>query len=251
MLLLYITDRKQFPGDENARQRALLAKITEAARCGVDFIQLREKDLPARELETLARAALRFIRENSSLETENRQLATALLINSRSDVAMACGAAGVHLPANDLSPSQVREIWAKASHPIRPLITVSCHSADQVARAASEGADFALFAPVFEKKDAPLLSPAGLDKLHKACRQKIRVLALGGVTLANAHACADAGAGRNRRHPPVPGQRYRRGGATFESAASESLDSRPYSVISPSTATATYLCVATSRNCTT
>lgn len=186
LLLLYITDRTQFPGDESARQRALLAKITEAARCGVDFIQLREKDLPARELETLARAV--------RLGTENRQPATALLINSRSDVAIACGAAGVHLPTNDLSPSQVREIWTKASHPIRPLITVSCHSADQVARAASEGADFALFAPVFEKKDAPLFSPAGLDKLRQACRQKIPVLALGGVTLANAHACLDAGA---------------------------------------------------------
>ena len=183
MLLLYITDRKQFPGDEPARQRALLAKIAEAARSGVDFIQLREKDLPPRELEALAR-----------LGTENRQPATAFLINSRSDVAIACGAAGVHLPANDLSPSEVREIWTKAGHPIRPLITVSCHSADQVARAASEGADFALFAPVFEKKDAPLFGPAGLDKLREACRQNIPVLALGGVTLANAHACADAGA---------------------------------------------------------
>jgi thiamine-phosphate pyrophosphorylase len=183
LLLLYITDRKQFPGDEPARQRALLAKIAEAARCGVDFIQLREKDLPARELETLARLA-----------TENRQPTTAFLINSRSDVAIACGAAGVHLPTNDLSPSEVREICAKAGHPIRPLITVSCHSADQVARAASEGADFALFAPVFEKKDAPLFGPAGLDKLRDACRQKIPVLALGGVTLANAHACVEAGA---------------------------------------------------------
>jgi thiamine-phosphate pyrophosphorylase len=194
LLLLYITDRKQFPGDESARQSALLAKITEAARCGVDFIQLREKDLPTRELETLARAALRIIRENSSLGTENRQPRTGLLINSRSDVAIACGAAGVHLPANDLSPSEVREIWAKAGHPIRPLITVSCHSADQVARAASEGADFALFAPVFEKKDAPHFGPAGLDKLREACRQQIPVLALGGVTLTNARACVDAGA---------------------------------------------------------
>ena len=186
MLLLYITDRKQFPGDEGARQRSLLAKIAEAARCGVDFIQLREKDLPTRELETLGRAV--------RLGTENRERTTGLLINSRSDVAIACGAAGVHLPTNDLSPSVVREIWAKAGHPIRPLITVSCHSADQVAQAAVEGADFALFAPVFEKKDAPHFGPAGLDKLREACRHKIPVLALGGVTLANAQACLDAGA---------------------------------------------------------
>ena len=186
MLLLYITDRKQFPGDENARQRALLAKIAEAARCGVDFIQLREKDLPARDLEILARTA--------RLGTENREQTTALLINSRSDIALVCGAAGVHLPTDDLSPSEVRKIWAKAGHATQPLITVSCHSADEVARAASEQADFAIFAPVFEKKDAPHASPSGLDGLREACRQKIPVLALGGVTLENARACVDAGA---------------------------------------------------------
>lgn len=186
MLLLYITDRKQFPGDEKARERALLAKIAEATRCGVDFIQLREKDLSARDLETLARAA--------RLAIESREQKTALLINSRSDIALACGAAGVHLPANDLSPSVVRKIWAKAGHPTRPLITISCHSADDVARAASEGADFAVFAPVFGKKDAPHTSPAGLDGLREACRQKIPVLALGGVTLANGRACLEAGA---------------------------------------------------------
>jgi thiamine-phosphate pyrophosphorylase len=181
--LLYITDRKQFPGDEKARERALLAKIAEATRCGIDFIQLREKDLSARDLETLARLA-----------TENQKPTTALLINSRSDIALACGAAGVHLPANDLSPSVVRKIWAKAGQATRPSITVSCHSADDVARAASEGADFAVFAPVFGKKDAPHTSPAGLDGLREACRQKIPVLALGGVTLANGRACLEAGA---------------------------------------------------------
>jgi len=186
LLLLYITDRKQFPGDENARLRALLAKIAEAARCGVDFIQLREKDLPARDLEILVRTA--------RLGTENREQTTALLINSRSDIALVCGAAGVHLPTDDLSPSEVRKIWAKAGHATQPLITVSCLSADQVARAASEQADFAIFAPVFEKKDAPHASPSGLDGLHAACRQKIPVLALGGVTLENARACVDAGA---------------------------------------------------------
>jgi thiamine-phosphate pyrophosphorylase len=184
--LLYITDRKQFPGDEKARERALLAKIAEATRCGVDFIQLREKDLSARDLETLARAA--------RLAIESREQKTALLINSRSDIALACGAAGVHLPANDLSPSVVRKIWAKAGHPTRPLITISCHSADDVARAASEGADFAVFAPVFGKKDATHTSSAGLDGLREACSQKIPVLALGGVTLANGRACLEAGA---------------------------------------------------------
>ena len=194
MLLYYITDRTQFPGDENARQRALLAKIAEATRCSVDLIQLREKDLPTRELEALARMALRVVRENSLLETENREPATRLLINSRSDVAIACGADGVHLRSNDISPSEVRRIWAQAGHSARALVSVSCHSAADVARAASEGADFAVFAPVFEKKDVPQANPAGLDGLREACRQKVPVLALGGITRKNARACLDAGA---------------------------------------------------------
>src|SRR5437588_385583 len=89
-LLYYITDRKQFPGGEDSRRQRLLENIAEAARCGVDFIQLREKDLPSRELELLARQALGVIR--SHRETGNQNLETRLLINSRSDVALAMGA---------------------------------------------------------------------------------------------------------------------------------------------------------------
>ncbi len=188
MLLFYITDRRQFSGDENARQRTLLAKIAEGTRCGVDVIQLREKDLSTRELEVLTRAALRVSGENSA------QPVTHLLINSRSDVAIACGADGVHLRSDDLSPSDVRKIWTHGGHPARPLISVSCHSKADVARAADEGADFAVFAPVFEKKDTPQNRAAGVDGLRQACGQKIPVLALGGVTLNNARACIDAGA---------------------------------------------------------
>lgn len=186
MVLLYITDRVQFPGDENAHQRALLAKIAEATRCGVDLVQLREKDLPTCELEVFARKVLKVIRENS--ET------TRLLINSRSDVAIAWGADGVHLRSNDISPSEVQKLWAQAGHPARPLVSVSCHSAADVAHAAAEGADFAVFAPVFGKKDAPPVGSAGINGLREACREKIPILALGCVTLANARDCRDAGA---------------------------------------------------------
>jgi thiamine-phosphate pyrophosphorylase len=192
LLLFYITDRAQFPGDENARQRALLAKIAEATRCGVDFIQLREKDLSTRELETLAYTAVRIIRENSPARNESP--ATRVLVNSRTDVAAACGADGVHLRADDISPLEVRKIWTQIAHSSQPLISVSCHSAADVGRAASERADFAVFAPVFEKKGVPGASRAGLDGLRDACRQTIPVLALGGITLKNARACLDAGA---------------------------------------------------------
>jgi thiamine-phosphate pyrophosphorylase len=194
LLLLYITDRVQFLGDESVRQGALLAKIAEATRCGVDLIQLREKDLPIRELEILARTAVRVVRENSPLRTEKRELPTRLLVNSRTDVAIASGADGVHLRSNDISPSDVQKIWPAGGPRTSILVSVSCHSANEVARAALDGSDFVVFAPIFEKKDAPPLSPARLEGLREVCRQKIPVLALGGITLENARACLDAGA---------------------------------------------------------
>jgi thiamine-phosphate pyrophosphorylase len=192
LLLLYITDRTQFPGDEGARRRALLAKIADATRCGVDLIQLREKDLSGRELEILASAAMRVARENSLPRMENREC-TRLLINSRSDVAIACGAGGVHLREHDISPAEARAIWSKAGHSAC-VVSVSCHSAGAVARAASEGADYCVFAPVFEKKGAAQARPAGLDGLREACRQSVPVFALGGITVENSYACLDAGA---------------------------------------------------------
>lgn len=180
MLLYYITDRRQFAGGEISRQRALLHKIVEAARRGVDFIQLREKDLNGRELESLARDAVRAVRENSSR--------TQLLINSRTDVAVACGADGVHLRSQDVSPADVRKAWGSRT---TPVISVSCHSPAEVAQAASEAAALAVFAPVFEKQGS---TGAGLSALRSACKHPIQVLGLGGVTLENARACVEAGA---------------------------------------------------------
>jgi thiamine-phosphate pyrophosphorylase len=73
-------------------------------------------------------------------------------------------------------------------------ISVSCHQPGEVGQAAIAGADLALFAPVFAKKDSPSRRPAGLEALHQACQHEISVLALGGITLANASSCLDAGA---------------------------------------------------------
>jgi thiamine-phosphate pyrophosphorylase len=179
LLLYYITDRTQFPGNEASRRRALLDAIAEASRSGVDFIQLREKDLSGRELEALARDAAAMVRENSSR--------TRLLINSRADVAIACGVDGVHLRSEDVSPSEVRAAWRNG----KPVISVACHSPAEVGYAAAERADLAVFAPVFEKQGS---SVAGLSGLRAACEYPIKVLALGGVTLDNARACMDAGA---------------------------------------------------------
>jgi thiamine-phosphate pyrophosphorylase len=195
-LLYYITDRSQFPGDESSRHRMLLDKIAEAARAGVEYIQLREKDLRARELETLALEAAHVIQQ---LRTDNRIGRTRLLVNSRTDVALAAGADGVHLRSDDIPASHVRSIWrevrAQRSLPVvhGPLIAVSCHTSSDVLRAESEGADFAVLAPIFEKKEAPETQPKGVAELREACAAKIPVLALGGVTLANAASCLAAG----------------------------------------------------------
>jgi thiamine-phosphate pyrophosphorylase len=196
-LLYYITDRTQFPGDETVRRRALLTKIAEATRAGVDYIQLREKDLSTRELEQLAREAVHMIQE---LRTENLELRTVLLINSRTDVAIAVGADGVHLRSDDIPAFAARDVWTQAlardsQPPARsPLIAVSCHTQAEVLCAHSQGADFAVFAPVFEKRDRSGTEPAGLAALREACQARIPVLALGGVTLANAASCLQAGA---------------------------------------------------------
>jgi thiamine-phosphate pyrophosphorylase len=198
-LLYYITDRTAFRGDESARRRHLLERITEATSAGVDYIQLREKDLPTRDLESLAREAASTIHK---LRTENRELRTTLLINSRTDVALAVEADGVHLRSDDVSPEVVRTVWLDkcgAGAPARensrdPLIGVSCHSPSEVATAAANRATFAVFAPVFEKKDPPATRPAGLVALREAAKEKIPILALGGITLENAHSCLQAGA---------------------------------------------------------
>ena len=207
MLLYYITDRRQFPGPESCRRELLLAKIAEAARAGVDYIQLREKDLPARALESLAHKAVRICRE-----TRNLKLETRLLINSRTDIALATGADGVHLTSTDIPASDARAVWVLVSSRNSKLETrnglfaVSCHTLDEVRLAEAHGADFAVFGPVFEKRGTSLR--AGLDALRAACRRtspavpktesvpfgNMPVLAIGGVTLENARACLEAGA---------------------------------------------------------
>lgn len=185
--LYYITDRQQFPGDALEQEGRLLAKIAECAAAGVEYIQLREKDLHTRALEELALKAMAALGGS----------ATKLLINSRTDVALACGARGVHLPAHDLAASEVRSIFARAGKS-EPVIGVSTHSSSELALAEAHGASFAVFGPVFEKNGSP--NREGLEQLRRiyhrteAAQPPMPVWALGGVTLENAQQCAAAGA---------------------------------------------------------
>jgi thiamine-phosphate pyrophosphorylase len=199
MLLCYITDRRQFPGSESFRRKRLLSKIAGAVRAGVDYVQLRERDLTARDLESLAREAMEIVRAgNRQGNTLHRR--TRLLVNSRTDVALAVGADGVHLRSTDIPANEARCVWAKAmsakTEACAGVFAVSCHTCGEVREAQAHGADFAVFAPVFEKVVAQAAG-AGLEALREACRSatgRMPVLALGGITLQNAKACLEAGA---------------------------------------------------------
>jgi len=184
LLLYYITDRTQFSGDESQRRDRLLEKIAQAAGAGIDYVQLREKDLCGRALESLARDALHRIRQ------ANEQ--TRLLINSRTDVALAANAHGVHLRSADVSPAEVRKIWKAGQGAGQAVVAVSCHDDFEVAGAEKAGANFVVFGPVFAKKSLPEAN--GRDRLQEVCRNPIPVVALGGVTLENAQGLAAAGA---------------------------------------------------------
>jgi thiamine-phosphate pyrophosphorylase len=191
MLRYAITSRNLFPGDEQQQQAALLSQAARWIGDGLDFIQLREKDLPAAQLASLASAVLKTIAETAS--------PTKLLINSRADIAIATGAHGVHLTAagDELSVTQVRDLYASVNLP-QPLITVSCHTLEEVRRVSQNKVDAVLFAPVFEKtvSGQTVRAGQGLDQLRAACTIAcpLPVYALGGVTLKDAPACLAAGA---------------------------------------------------------
>ena len=202
MILYYITDRRLFAGDDNQQRELLLAKIAEAARAQIEFIQLREKDLSSRELERLTRAAVGLVHDARRDGSHTR-----LLINSRSDIALACGADGVHLTSTDIAAADVSALWMRSRPEARPVIGVSCHSAAEVRMAESQGADFAVFGPVFGKHETGAPG-VGLNLLAGACgrtpavklteappiSKAFPVLALGGVTVGNAASCLKSGA---------------------------------------------------------
>jgi thiamine-phosphate pyrophosphorylase len=155
MLRYAITDRLRLAPDEPSR---LLTLASTWAATGIDYIQLREKDLSAAALATLARDLLAVLRAHTPPDRPTPKL----LINSRADIALATRADGVHLTSapGSLTPAQVRALYA-AAHLPEPTISLSCHTLDDIAvavdpaRVATPGPasnpTLILFGPVFEK----------------------------------------------------------------------------------------------------
>ena len=153
-------------------------EVAARAACdGVEMIQIRAKELSVHDLSSLVRIVLRAAQTSR------------ILVNTRTDVALACGAHGVHLPAGSMTPDIIRRIA-----PAGFLIGVSCHTVEELRAAEHEGADFAVFGPVFPSVTKSL-TPIGLESFRAAAASvRLPVYALGGVTAGNAPQCIQAGA---------------------------------------------------------
>lgn len=191
MLRCAITDGNASGFVNTVQLDRMQEQVRRWAADGIDLIQLREKDLEPGALLLLAEAALQTLRDTQS--------STKLLINARADIAIAAQAHGVHLTSHqdELTPRQVRELFTRAGLPL-PIVSISCHSPADIARARHNAADFILFGPVFEKRvNGELISAGvGLEALALACAiaERVPVLALGGITQENSTACLAVGA---------------------------------------------------------
>jgi thiamine-phosphate pyrophosphorylase len=193
MQLCAITDRRcleEKTRSEAVLRRQLLRLVEGWTAGGVHFIQLREKDLAAADLQSLAREMAEKIDRSRS----------RLLVNvsgaESSALAASAGADGVHLAGKPTPGAALRARQLFRAAGINAIISVPCHTLDDIHVARKEQVDLMLFSPVFEKLAAPKAEPQGLEALRQACAaaEGIPLLALGGVTSINAQDCLTAGA---------------------------------------------------------
>jgi thiamine-phosphate pyrophosphorylase len=181
-LVCYVTDRKSL-GDGDGGE-GVLGKMRAAAAAGADWVQIREKDLCGRELLELAREAVAG------------QGLARVIVNDRLDVALAAGAAGVHLGRESLAARDVVR-WCHAGNAVADfLVGVSCHSLQEAREAESAGASYLFFGPVFDTPSKRGMGkPQGGGRLAEICRSvAIPVVAIGGVNEQNAAQCIRSGA---------------------------------------------------------
>lgn len=190
-IICYVTDGNSLRAGSRGRDRVdiVLGRVRDAIHAGVDWVQIREKDLSGRALLALAREAVGAARQSSLGKA-------AVMVNDRLDVALASGASGVHLGGESLPAREVVR-WCRAGHASADfLIGVSCHSLEQARQAEGAGASYIFFGPVFDTPSKrPFGSPPGVATLAAVCAGvRVPVIAIGGVTATNAVACFNVGA---------------------------------------------------------
>ncbi len=160
----------------------LLELIEVAVEENISFVQIREKNLTAREVFALTKKAVEITQKS----------ATKLLVNDRADIALAAQADGVHLTANSISAKLIRQNFLSEL-----IIGVSAHNETEIKNAIAGESDFAVFSPIFptiskEKYGAP----QGVRKLREMCEKyaPFPLLALGGINEENFAECLPAGA---------------------------------------------------------
>ena len=173
--LLLVTDRSLVRG------RSLSSALQDAVDGGVPAIQLRERDLPTRELLSL----MQQLRAMAGVP------GVPLIINDRADLAVALNLDGVHLRASSLPVQAARRVVGA-----NRLIGISAHSAGEVQRAADEGADYVILGPIFETPSKREFgAPLGVAVLADACRHSsVPVFAIGGITRERIETVHNAGA---------------------------------------------------------
>jgi thiamine-phosphate pyrophosphorylase len=197
--LFLVTDRHQTNG------RPLVPLLQRVLTAGVAAIQLRERDLSAKELVTLAREVQAVMASRRS----------QLLINDRIDVALALEGVGVHLPSNSLPVFVARQLLGA-----QRLLGISVHAVEEAVQVESQGADYIVLGPIYETPTKQMFGPPlGIHTLEKACRLvRIPIIGIGGVTAARAREMRRAGAFGVAVISAVLGA------ANVESAARELLD---------------------------
>ncbi len=180
-MINYITERRTFGGDLAAQRARLYQLIGQAVASGVDFVQIREKDLATRDLLSLVERAVEIARGT----------ATRILVNDRLDIALSAGADGVHLGGQSIPSSRVRAVVTREFH-----VGISCHSLDEALEAEATGVDYILLGHIFDTPSKREYgSPLGLEKLREvASSVRTPVLALGGIRVERVASCREAGA---------------------------------------------------------
>src|SRR5580704_2295941 len=194
-IICYVTDRRALPVGKTASallNKILLDTIRAGVAAGVDWVQIREKDLSTRELFGLVREVVLASGRPDSTHSHSIKV----IVNDRLDVALAAGAAGVHL-GQASAPAREVVRWCRAGNaPADFLVGVSCHSLEGAQEAENAGASYTYFGPIYETPSKiPFGKPHGVEELAQVAKAvRIPVIAIGGVNESNAADCLRAGA---------------------------------------------------------